>query len=292
MKRTSKMTKGIFTMLLGLTLVAFTSQVLAQTTISFSTAGPGTVTFFAGNQGETRFEWFDCPGGSLFCETDPVTLEPDVLTVVSSVAALQVTQLGLWSPFDREDAVLFFDFTVGGQTVTLRQASVFQFVGQSSDPQWRYIAFPPSTTETIDLGGGQLLEVTLLPWGGDFRVVGQSALISAELVLRGQTAEAAATDAIDEAIDEILALPRGAFQAPGHQNALSNILRDVIDAIAIGDIANAINLIENAISRTDGCALRGSPDGNGPGRDFIIDCASQDLVYPPLVDALAFLTGL
>ncbi len=136
MKRTSKMTKGIFTMLLGLTLVAFTSQALAQTTISFSTAGPGTVTFFAGHPRETSFQWFDCPAGSFFCETDPVTLEPDVLTVVSSVAAFQVTQLGLWSPFDREYAVLSFDFTVGGQTVTLLQEDSFlQFVGPSADQQ-------------------------------------------------------------------------------------------------------------------------------------------------------------
>ena len=73
MKRTSKMTKGIFTMLLGLTVVAFTSQALAQTTISFSTMGPGTVTFFAGDARETSFQWFDCPGGSFRCGTDTVT---------------------------------------------------------------------------------------------------------------------------------------------------------------------------------------------------------------------------
>ena len=42
--------------------------------------------------------------------------------------------------------------------------------------------------------------------------------------------------------------------------------------------------------RTDGCVLRGDPDGNGPGRDWITDCTAQTEAYNLLTDALDALT--
>ncbi len=171
----------------------------------------------------------------------------------------------------------------------------------SSDPDtdlltfsWSFVAVPAGSAATLTTNGS---DATFVPdLAGTYSVqlivddgtVGSAPDVADVFVV---TADAAATDATDEAIDEVLALPGGDFQAPGHQNAFANILQDAIDAIAAGDVAEAINLIENVISRTDGCALRGSPDGNGPGRDFILDCDAQDQVYPVLVDALAFLTG-
>jgi hypothetical protein len=41
-----------------------------------------------------------------------------------------------------------------------------------------------------------------------------------------------------------------------------------------------------AIERTDGCVLRASPDGNGSGRDWVIDCAAQAALYEKLTAAL------
>ena len=38
-------------------------------------------------------------------------------------------------------------------------------------------------------------------------------------------------------------------------------------------------------SRTDGCALRGIPDGNGQGRDWITDCVAQMEIYDCLTAA-------
>jgi len=171
----------------------------------------------------------------------------------------------------------------------------------SSDPDtdlltfsWSFVAVPAGSAATLTTNGS---DATFVPdLAGTYSVqlvvddgtVGSAPDVADVFVI---TADAAATDATDGAIDEVLALPGGDFQAPGHQNAFANILQDAIDAIAAGDVAEAINLIEKVISRTDGCALRGSPDGNGPGRDFILDCDAQDQVYPVLVDALAFLTG-
>ncbi len=56
--------------------------------------------------------------------------------------------------------------------------------------------------------------------------------------------------------------------------------------IRAGDIAGAIDQLNQAISRTDGCALRGAPDGSGPGFDWITDCAAQGPIYDDLTAAL------
>ena len=37
--------------------------------------------------------------------------------------------------------------------------------------------------------------------------------------------------------------------------------------------------IDKSIERADGCVLRGGPDGNGPGRDWITDCDEQALLF-------------
>jgi hypothetical protein len=40
------------------------------------------------------------------------------------------------------------------------------------------------------------------------------------------------------------------------------------------------------IERTDGCILRCSSDGNGSGRDWVIDCAVQATLHERLTAAL------
>lgn len=72
----------------------------------------------------------------------------------------------------------------------------------------------------------------------------------------------------------------------GNQNALMNFLTQATVAVQEGDLAEAINKLQKAISRTDGCALRGAPDGNGPGRDWITSCSDQEAVYASLNSAL------
>jgi hypothetical protein len=67
-------------------------------------------------------------------------------------------------------------------------------------------------------------------------------------------------------------------------------LSNTVIALQIGTLIGARQQLQQAISRTDGCALQGAPDGNGPGRDWITSCAAQDQIYPPLVAALAAIT--
>jgi PKD domain len=82
-------------------------------------------------------------------------------------------------------------------------------------------------------------------------------------------------------------LPPSAVTSPGNLNAFIQFLSHAVVALQKGDLDGARKQVEHAISRTDGCALQGSPDGNGPGRDWIATCEAQEQVYPALVFALA-----
>jgi K319L-like, PKD domain len=104
------------------------------------------------------------------------------------------------------------------------------------------------------------------------------------------TAITAATYAemqIQDAGTQILGLPTSAVTNRGNQNALTQFLSNAIGALHDGSLTTARQQLEQAISRTDGCALRGAPDGNGPGRDWITTCGGQNAIYETLLDALS-----
>lgn len=84
----------------------------------------------------------------------------------------------------------------------------------------------------------------------------------------------------------VIALGAGDVTNTGNQTALANFLVQAVVAIQEGDILEAINKLEKARARTDGCPLRGTPDANGPGRDWIVDCQDQFVVYETLGSAL------
>lgn len=90
--------------------------------------------------------------------------------------------------------------------------------------------------------------------------------------------------------ESIIVLTPEQVTTQGNQNALMNFLTQATVAIQVGDLAEAINKLQKAISRTDGCVLRGAPDGIGPGRDWITDCTEQMAVYGALNSALMELT--
>lgn len=84
----------------------------------------------------------------------------------------------------------------------------------------------------------------------------------------------------------VASLPASSVTTGGNKQAFSNFLRQAIQNLQSGDIADARHKLQETISRTDGCALRGSPDGNGPGRDWITNCTDQAAIYGQLVAAL------
>jgi hypothetical protein len=144
---------------------------------------------------------------------------------------------------------------------------------------------PPNSSNTTfvpDLPG--VYVATLTP--SDFLGAGTSA--SATITVT--TAAVYAEIQSQAAAAQIRDLPSGAVTTRGNQNALIQLLSNVVVALQSGDVPGAQHHLEQAIARTDGCALQGAPDGNGPGRDWITSCEAQEQIYPQLIVALAALT--
>lgn len=87
----------------------------------------------------------------------------------------------------------------------------------------------------------------------------------------------------------VLALPASAVTNQGNQNALIQFLANAVLDLQDDDINGARQKLGMAIARTDGCALRGQPDGNGGGRDWVTTCTAQAEIYPLLQAALSAL---
>ena len=104
------------------------------------------------------------------------------------------------------------------------------------------------------------------------------------------TAQGFAEIRILSASDLVTALPSGEVTTEGNRRALLNFLGQATLAIQDGRLTKAIDKLEKSIERCDGCSLRGAPDGDGPGRDWLTSCGSQSAVFDLLSDALAALT--
>jgi hypothetical protein len=159
----------------------------------------------------------------------------------------------------------------------------WQFTGEPTGSNAQ-LAQPNSATTTFlpDLPG--VYVATLTP--SDFLGPGTSA--SATITVTTGTMYAEMQSQAVAA--QVQGLPAGAVTTGGNQNTLIQFLSSVVVALQSGNPTGAKQLLLQAISRTDGCALRGAPDGNGPGRDWITTCEAQEQVYPPLVAALAAIT--
>ena len=112
------------------------------------------------------------------------------------------------------------------------------------------------------------------------------------VTITATTPEDVAQIVIVEAYDDLLALLNDEVTNSGTQQALSNFLLQAIKAVQKGNIATAIAKLDSAIARTDGCPLRGTPDLNGPGRDWITDCTAQQTSYDTLTHARDVLAAI
>jgi hypothetical protein len=170
----------------------------------------------------------------------------------------------------------------------------------SSDPEndnltyfWQFAATPvgslavlnnantPSPSFVVDTEG--VYDITLLV--SDFVGPGTPDTI----VVTAVSAEGFAELQIITANEQVAALTPEDVTSVGNQTALTNFLRQAVVAIQTGDFSEAIKKLEDALARTDGCVLRGAPDGNGPGRDWITSCVDQAVIYDSLSSALSAL---
>ena len=84
-------------------------------------------------------------------------------------------------------------------------------------------------------------------------------------------------------------LPPTNWTSKGIRQAFLNYLSQAIALIETDDLENARQKVESAMVRLDGCALRGTPDGNGASRDWITACDAQGQVRTPLAAALSIM---
>ncbi|NUQ44991.1 MAG: hypothetical protein HUU22_03045 [Phycisphaerae bacterium] len=171
----------------------------------------------------------------------------------------------------------------------------------SSDPEfdalsysWSITAAPAGSQATLnDANTAFPSFVPDLPGSYTVQLVVNDGFVDSaadEVVISVISAQDYAEFATMEALNTVSALPATAVTTKGNQNALGNFLTQAISAIQSGETQVAIHKLNQAIMRTDGCALRGAPDGNGPSRDWITDCTDQAVVYQYLQDALNALT--
>ncbi|GAX61158.1 hypothetical protein SCALIN_C17_0192 [Candidatus Scalindua japonica] len=198
--------------------------------------------------------------GALSSISDEVEISTDNLAPTADGGVDQLTITGFAvhldgsNSSDPEANTLTFDWTI------------------TSAPVGSTAVLSNATTEspiiTPDLEG--VYEVTLVV--SDFIGPGTSDAVEITATTADDFAEIqiVAADEIVSVLDESLS----EVTNTGNQNAFGNFLTQAMVALQEDDTAKAINKIEKALARTDGCALRGEPDGNGKGRDWVTSSAA------------------
>jgi hypothetical protein len=168
----------------------------------------------------------------------------------------------------------------------------------SSDPDgdvitysWTLTAAPPgSAAQLVD---ANTASPTLIPdLEGEYAFslevsdfLGPNAVL-ATVGFTATTAASFAESVILDACEIVAGLDADQVTTKGNQNAFCNQLANAVKDLQKGKTADAIDKLNKAIERTDGCPLRGTPDGNGKGRDWITDCDAQQVVYDLLTLAI------
>jgi len=209
--------------------------------------------------------------GMLSSDPDEVVISSDNMAPTASAGDDQLVNIGTivnldgYSSTDPEKDSLTYAWTI---TAMPAGSQTFLNAANTAEP-----------TMVPDIEG--LYEVTLEV--SDFIGPG----INDTVAITAATAENFAIIQIVDADDNIIdVLEADQVTTKGNQNALINFLSQAVIALQSDDVTEAINKLEKSILRTDGCVLRGFPDGKGPGRDWIIDCEEQTVLYNQLNEAL------
>ncbi len=107
-----------------------------------------------------------------------------------------------------------------------------------------------------------------------------------EVVVTAITGTHYAENVVTVVAADVLSLPPASVTNVGNQTSLNQFLSNAVQQMQSDRIALARRKLEDALARVDGCALRGQPDTQGPGRDWVTDCEAQALIYAEILAAL------
>ena len=174
--------------------------------------------------------------------------------------------------------------------------SVVTLQGQAADPGdglpsvfWQILQKPSGSTSQVAASG--LLETTFVPDRAGVYVarLTPSDTLGAgahdDVQITATTVAAYGEGQIQAASALIAALPPAAVTSPGNRNALMQFLGNAIASLQSGNSVQAVQRLDQALIRIDGCTERGAADGNGPGRDWVVPCDEQSAIYALVKDA-------
>lgn len=258
---------------------------------------------------DLEYAWliFSQPDGSTAALDDPASVMPTFVADVAGdyVLALVVTDEGglasepafvtISSDNLAPTAVATSNVTLAvvGDVVDLDGSDSFDPEDDDIAYTWTIVAAPAGSTAA--LVGADTASPTLIP---DLEGVYEISLFVSDFLGAGLPATVEFTATTAESFAELLILDAceiveglNAWQVTtkGNQNAFCKHLANAVKDLQDGLTADAIDKLNKAIERTDGCPLRGTPDGNGKGRDWIIDCDAQEVVYDLLTQAVEIL---
>jgi hypothetical protein len=257
-----------------------------------------------------RFAWthFAKPDGSLAVLSYPNSMKPTFIADVPGAYGVSLTVIDSAQQFSAPDRVNISSVNLppgadAGDESSGYVGGVVTFNGSGSvDPEgggltyaWELASKPAGSAASLrDM---QSVTPSLIPdVTGEYRVrlvvrdqlglVSAPASTVAVIVTPGEY-----TASLVVLSQQLLnALPRGSGVInEGHRTALSRLLTDALRASDRGDLTSTRRDLAAAIERVDGCAVRGAPDGAGPGLDWIVGCAEQLPIYHLLASAVAVL---
>lgn len=171
----------------------------------------------------------------------------------------------------------------------------------STDPEWDPLDYfwrltQKPTGSLVALIGEYEVECTFIPdMPGEYVVelivsdaFGPS--LADAVTITAITGEQFVENTAMEVITLVGTLPASSVTNEGNRTSFNQYLTEAAKAAQKDKLDQARAKLLSAIERADGCALRGRADTNGPGRDWITNCASQLEVYNQLMDALDAIT--
>ncbi|MHC4112951.1 MAG: PKD domain-containing protein, partial [Planctomycetota bacterium] len=217
---------------------------------------------------------------SLVVNDGIVDSEPDTVTI-STINVAPVADAG-----DDQSVYVAEQVTLDGSGSTDADGDPLSF-------RWAFTTLPPGSTAVLnnptsadpnfvaDVAGIYVVSLVV----NDGTVDSEPDRITISAVSQ----QTQAITMVQGAINIINGFAPEIFKNPNNKKALTNKLNAVIDKLENSEYQDALQKLESDVLRkTDGCALSGSPDKN----DWIIDCSTQNIIYPLILDTIELIEQL